>query len=120
MLAGALVQLPAIWVVGAIVVAAFGLSPRLSSVGWFALAVFLLLGEVGPVVGLDRRVIDLSPFTKHEVSGPGAEAWLDGLVANKVPTRIGRIALCHALARRGGGIRCCRCPCSTPPRSACP
>jgi dimethylglycine dehydrogenase len=50
-------------------------------------------------------VIDLSPFTKHEVTGPGAEAWLDGLVANKVPNRIGRIALCHALAKRGGGIR---------------
>jgi dimethylglycine dehydrogenase len=47
-------------------------------------------------------IIDLTPFTKHEVSGPGAEAWLDGLVANKVPTRIGRIALCHALTRRGG------------------
>jgi dimethylglycine dehydrogenase len=47
-------------------------------------------------------VIDLSPFTKHEVSGPGAEAWLDSLVANKVPTKIGRIALCHALTRRGG------------------
>ena len=47
-------------------------------------------------------VIDLTPFTKHEVTGSGAEAWLDGLVANKVPTRIGRIALCHALTRRGG------------------
>jgi dimethylglycine dehydrogenase len=47
-------------------------------------------------------VIDLSPFTKHEITGPGAEAWLDALVANKVPTRIGRIALCHALTRRGG------------------
>jgi dimethylglycine dehydrogenase len=47
-------------------------------------------------------VIDLSPFTKHEVSGPGSEAWLDSLVANKVPTKIGRIALCHALTRRGG------------------
>jgi dimethylglycine dehydrogenase len=47
-------------------------------------------------------VIDLSPFTKHEVTGPGAEAWLDGLVANKVPTKTGRIALCHALTRRGG------------------
>ena len=31
-----------------------------------------------------------------------AEAWLDGLVANKVPTKTGRIALCHALTRRGG------------------
>src|SRR6202035_2875262 len=47
-------------------------------------------------------VIDLTPFTKHEITGPGAEAWLDGLVANKVPTKIGRIALCHALTRRGG------------------
>src|SRR6202043_2225101 len=41
-------------------------------------------------------------FTKHEVTGPGAEAWLDSLVANKVPTKIGRIALCHALTRSGG------------------
>ncbi len=47
-------------------------------------------------------VIDLTPFTKHEISGPGAEAWLDSLVANKVPTRIGRLALSHALTRRGG------------------
>jgi dimethylglycine dehydrogenase len=47
-------------------------------------------------------MIDLTPFTKHEVTGPGAEGWLDGLVANKVPTKIGRIALCHALTRRGG------------------
>ncbi|MDE2348402.1 MAG: FAD-dependent oxidoreductase [Gammaproteobacteria bacterium] len=50
----------------------------------------------------DVGIIDLSPFTKHEVSGPGAESWLDGLVANKVPTKIGRIALCHALTPRGG------------------
>ena len=47
-------------------------------------------------------VINLTPFTKHEISGPGAEAWLDGLVANKVPGKIGRMALCHALTRRGG------------------
>ena len=47
-------------------------------------------------------VIDLTPFTKHEVTGPGAEAWLDQLVANKVPTRIGRLALSHALTARGG------------------
>jgi dimethylglycine dehydrogenase len=47
-------------------------------------------------------VIDLTPFTKHEVTGSGAEAWLDGLVANKVPVKLGRIALCHALTKRGG------------------
>ena len=47
-------------------------------------------------------VIDLTPFTKHEVTGPGSEAWLDKLVANKVPTKIGRIALSHALTKKGG------------------
>jgi dimethylglycine dehydrogenase len=36
------------------------------------------------------------------VRGPGAEAWLDSLVANKVPVKQGRIALCHALTKRGG------------------
>jgi len=61
--------------------------------------------HVGNEVRLMREkvgVIDLTPFTKHEVTGPGAEAWLDHLVANKVPTKIGRIALCHALTKRGG------------------
>jgi dimethylglycine dehydrogenase len=47
-------------------------------------------------------VIDLTPFTKHEVSGPGAESWLDSLVANKAPSKIGRMALSHALTPRGG------------------
>ena len=47
-------------------------------------------------------VIDLTPFTKHVVEGPGAEAWLDRLVANKVPTKTGRMALSHALTKRGG------------------
>jgi dimethylglycine dehydrogenase len=47
-------------------------------------------------------VIDLTPFTKHLVRGRGAEAWLDGLVANKVPTKLGRMALSHALTERGG------------------
>ncbi len=47
-------------------------------------------------------VIDLTPFTKFEVSGAGATAWLDSLVANKVPATLGRMALCHALTPRGG------------------
>ncbi len=61
--------------------------------------------HVGNEVRLMREragIIDLTPFTKHEVTGPGAEAWLDTLVANKVPTRVGRMALSHALTRRGG------------------
>jgi len=62
-------------------------------------------GQVGNEARLMRArvgVIDLTPFTKHEVTGPGAEGWLDRLVANKVPAKIGRMALSHALTTRGG------------------
>jgi dimethylglycine dehydrogenase len=61
--------------------------------------------HVGNEVRLMREkvgIIDLTPFSKFEVTGPGAEAWLDGLVANKVPSKIGRMALSHALTKRGG------------------
>ena len=47
-------------------------------------------------------LIDITGFTKHLVTGAGAEAWLDGLVANRLPQRLGRIGLCHALTRHGG------------------
>jgi dimethylglycine dehydrogenase len=61
--------------------------------------------HVGNEVRLMREqvgLIDLTPFTKHEVTGPAAEAWLDTLVANKVPSKLGRMALSHALTRHGG------------------
>lgn len=47
-------------------------------------------------------LIDLSSFSKFEVEGPGAETWLDRLVANRLPSRTGRIQLCHALTAKGG------------------
>lgn len=45
---------------------------------------------------------DLTAFAKYEVSGPGAEAWLDRILANRLPKKIGRIALTHMLAQNGG------------------
>ncbi|WP_137388639.1 GcvT family protein [Rhodoligotrophos defluvii] len=47
-------------------------------------------------------LLDMSAFAKFEVSGPGAEAWLDYLVANRIPKKIGRIALTHMLSLNGG------------------
>ncbi len=61
--------------------------------------------HVGNEVRLMREkvgVIDLTPFSKWDVSGPGASDWLDHLVANKVPTKVGRMSLCHALTPKGG------------------
>lgn len=47
-------------------------------------------------------VLDMTAFAKCRVSGPGAEAFLDRLVANKIPSKVGRVNLCHALNTRGG------------------
>jgi dimethylglycine dehydrogenase len=46
-------------------------------------------------------LMELSSFAKYEVEGPGARDWLDRLVANAVPQKVGRMALCHALNRSG-------------------
>jgi len=47
-------------------------------------------------------LLDMTAFSKFLVTGPGAEAYLDNLVANRVPKKIGRINLCHALNKFGG------------------
>ena len=47
-------------------------------------------------------LLDMSAFAKFRVAGPGASNWLDGLFANHVPRRTGRIGLCHLLTARGG------------------
>jgi dimethylglycine dehydrogenase len=45
---------------------------------------------------------DMSAFAKCFISGPGAEAWLDSILANRIPKKIGRIALTHLLTPSGG------------------
>ena len=47
-------------------------------------------------------LLDMSAFAKCFVSGPGAEAWLDWLLANRIPKKIGRMGLCHMLSQNGG------------------
>jgi dimethylglycine dehydrogenase len=47
-------------------------------------------------------LLDMTAFAKARVSGPGAEAFLDRLVANRIPRTTGRLNLCHALNSRGG------------------
>jgi dimethylglycine dehydrogenase len=45
---------------------------------------------------------DLSAFSKFEVGGSGAAAFMEGLGANRPPKSIGRIGLTHALTPAGG------------------
>jgi len=64
---------------------------------WFQ-AIEKECNNVAENVGL----LDMTAFAKCRISGPGAEAWLDNLVANRLPKRPGRIGLCHALNINGG------------------
>jgi dimethylglycine dehydrogenase len=47
-------------------------------------------------------VLDLSTFSKYEVSGRDAYEFLDRLCANKLPKQIGAIGLVHMLNEHGG------------------
>jgi ABC-2 type transport system permease protein len=75
LLGGALAQWPAVAVVAAIATALFGLLPRYSAVAWGTLAVFLLLGQLGPVLKLSQAVMDVSPFTHVPKVPGGAFTW---------------------------------------------
>ncbi len=60
----------------------------------------LVGGEVA-VVRERVGIMDISAFTKVEVSGPDANAFLERLIANRLPKKIGGIILTHLLSRRG-------------------
>ena len=47
-------------------------------------------------------LLDMTAFAKCRISGSGAEGFLDGLIANRLPKSIGRLNLCHALNSKGG------------------
>ena len=47
-------------------------------------------------------LLDMTAFGKCFIKGPKAEEFLNKLVANKLPSKIGRVNLCHALNTKGG------------------
>jgi dimethylglycine dehydrogenase len=47
-------------------------------------------------------LIDMSAFAKCEVSGPGAESWLNSILTNSAPNTTGRVTLTYLLTERGG------------------
>ncbi|WP_326821677.1 hypothetical protein [Streptosporangium sp. NBC_01756] len=71
-LGAALAQLPAVWTFAGLAVALFGLLPRLFPMAWAALGLFLLLGQIGALLGLPPALLDLSPFS-HLPRLPGGE-----------------------------------------------
>ena len=60
----------------------------------------LVAAEVA-AVRTSAGIMDISAFTKIEVSGPDAAALLDRLTANRLPQKVGGIGLTHMLNERG-------------------
>ena len=63
---------------------------------------FRHVGEEVANVHDNVGVLDMTAFAKCRISGPGAEAFLDRTVANRLPRAPGRVGLVHALAEAGG------------------
>lgn len=101
-LGAALVQLPAVWVLAGIAVALFGLVPRFAAVAWGALGLFLLLGELGPLLELKQWAMDVSPYT-HVPKLPGAALSVTPLVALTAVAAVAMAAGLVALRRRDVG-----------------
>ncbi len=60
-----------------------------------------LVGEEVRAVRTAVGIMDVTAFTKVEVRGRDAPAFLDRLVANRLPKKTGGIVLTHLLNRRG-------------------
>jgi dimethylglycine dehydrogenase len=63
---------------------------------------FQFVGEECRNVHDNVGLMDMSAFAKCEVSGPGAEGWLNSILTNRAPTVIGRVTLSYLLTARGG------------------
>lgn len=98
-LAGAMVQLPAVWVLAGVTVALFGLLPRFASAAWAALAVFLVLWMVQMSVPLSQWLLDLSPFF-HIPTIPGGEMTATPLVSLVAITAVLAVAGLVGFRRR--------------------
>jgi dimethylglycine dehydrogenase len=66
---------------------------------------FDAVGEECRAVRTSVGVLDQTSFAKFEISGHGAEEYLDRLCANTLPSTIGRICLTQ-MCTSGGGIQC--------------
>jgi ABC-2 type transport system permease protein len=72
LIAGALAQLPAVWVLVGVTLALFGLAPRFARASWGVLAAGVVLGQFGPLLQLPRWLMSLSPFS-HVPRLPGGD-----------------------------------------------
>ena len=96
----ALVTIPAVWVLGALVVLAVAVLPRwAAAIGWGALGVSLVMGQLGALFELPQWVLNVSPFT-HIPAVPAEDLrWLPVLALLAVAAGLATLGLA-AIRRR--------------------
>jgi ABC-2 type transport system permease protein len=98
-LAACLVQVPAIWTLGALAVLLHGLSAQWAPGAWAAAGLALLLGWIGPALNVPRTVMNLSPFG-HLPKLPGGDmTWTPVLFLTGIAAGLAAAGLA-ALRRR--------------------
>lgn len=63
LLAAGALQLPAVFVLVGAATLLFGFVPRWSQASWVVLAACAVIAQLGPVLGLNQHVLNLSPYT---------------------------------------------------------
>ncbi|MBZ9676248.1 FAD-dependent oxidoreductase [Mesorhizobium sp. ES1-1] len=76
--------------------------PREETIGFTRQNWWAPVGREARMLREHAGIIDVSNFAKYEVKGAGAEAWLNALFANRMPTEIGRSCLTPLIGKRGG------------------
>src|ERR1700680_3672864 len=79
----------------------FSLDGRVEDYGYGRNNVFDVVRDEVAAVHTRVGVLDLTGFAKYDISGPGAEAFLNRVCANRVPRKAGGIALVHLLSPGG-------------------
>ncbi|MEW2084670.1 ABC transporter permease [Streptomyces sp. NPDC005283] len=92
-----LVELPAVWLLGGLAVALYGLLAKAAVASWAVVGICLALGWIGPALDLPGAVVNLSPFS-HLPKLPGAEM-------NWTPVLLLTVAAAALVAAGLGGLR---------------
>ena len=79
-----------------------GDEPKEETIGFTRQNWWAPVGREARMLREHAGIIDISNFAKYEVKGPGSEAWLNALFANRMPREIGRSCLTPLIGKRGG------------------
>ena len=76
--------------------------PREETVGFERQNWWAPVGREARMLRERAGIIDISNFARYRITGPGAEDWLNALLANRMPKAVGRSCLSPLIGKRGG------------------